>query len=71
MKQGDGRKMSDEMDGPLESNTPDSWRNTTTQERETIVGEKLEEVCTFLPGLFLREVCMTSRGVTARAGLVQ
>lgn len=24
--------------------TPDSWRNTTTQERDTIVGHKLQEV---------------------------
>lgn len=26
------------------ANTPDSWRSTTTQERETIVGDKLQEV---------------------------
>lgn len=24
--------------------TPDSWRNTTTQERDTLVGHKLQEV---------------------------
>lgn len=44
--------MSGEMDFPSDqdgeavqaANTPDSWRNTTTQERETIVGDKLHEV---------------------------
>lgn len=29
-----------------ETETPESWRNTTTQERDTIVGHKLQEVNT-------------------------
>lgn len=48
----DGGKMGDEMDVHSDTdgeaidtaNTPDSWRNTTTQERDTIVGDKLQEV---------------------------
>lgn len=48
-QEGDGG-MDDEMEtdttteGETALESPDSWRNTTTQERDTLVGHKLQEV---------------------------
>lgn len=52
MKHKDGNGFDDETEeGPAaegetvdSAERPDSWRNTTTQERDTIVGHKLQEV---------------------------
>ncbi|CAN0155658.1 unnamed protein product [Scytosiphon promiscuus] len=52
--------------------TPDSWRNTTTQERDTIVGQKLEEVLQVLykastleARLTMRAINLSSQGIGA------
>ncbi len=51
MKQEVGGNMDDAVEtlsgageGRGETETPETWRNTTTQERDTILGHKLQEV---------------------------
>ncbi|CAM9253696.1 unnamed protein product, partial [Ectocarpus sp. 4 AP-2014] len=43
--------------------TPDSWRNTTTQQRDTITGHKLEEVLRVLYSTSTEEARVTMRAI--------
>ncbi|CAM9562840.1 unnamed protein product, partial [Ectocarpus sp. 13 AM-2016] len=71
MKHKDGEGSDDETkDGPAaesktvgSAETPDSWRNTTTQERDTIVGHKLQEVLRVLYSTSTEEARVTMRAI--------
>ncbi|CAM9333209.1 unnamed protein product [Ectocarpus fasciculatus] len=71
MKHKDGDGLDDETEaGPAvagktfdSAETPDSWRNTTTQERDSIVGHKLNEVLRVLYSTSTEEARVTMRAI--------
>eukprot|EP00903_Cladosiphon_okamuranus_P014760 g13677.t1 len=64
---GDGNEMGDTSDVDAEAveraDTPDSCRNTTTQERDIIVGDKLPEVLRVLYSTSKEEARLTMRAI--------